>query len=353
VIFMKHDEMSGMTCGAAREQLALLLYGELSFDQEERVEAHLDTCGECRVALEQEKALHAAFDSVEAGSSPSLLRDCREDLRLRLTEEESQPEAGALRSGWWDRVVGAITLQPMHDEPHASIGTPHSSLGMPRSAAAGMLRSGAWALALIASGFFGARFVPGMNSGAFRAMGLGDVGASRVRDVKPSPDGRVQLVLDETRQRIVSGGVNDQQIRALLITAAKDPSDPGLRAETVDILTSSVQSADVRAALVFAVQRDPNAGVRMKAMEALKPFVNEPDVRGALTQVLLSDANPGLRTQAIDLLTGSANAGVDRNVDRQIVGTLQELIERGEQQGYVRERCRRVLQAVNASLETY
>jgi hypothetical protein len=335
---MKHDEMSGMTCGAARQQFALLLYGELSFDQEERVEAHLDACGECRAAFEQVKTLHAAFDSAETGPSASLLRDCREDLRLRLLEEGPQPDAQAARSGWWDRFVDAITLDT----------TP----GIPRSAAS-MLRSGAWALALIASGFFGARFVPVTNSGAFRAMGLGDVGASRVRDVKPSPDGRVQLVLDETRQRIVSGGINDQQIRALLITAAKDPSDPGLRAETVDILTSSVQSADVRAALVFAVQRDPNAGVRMKAMEALKPFVNDPDVLGALTQVLLSDANPGLRTQAIDLLTGSANAAVDRNVDRQIVGTLQELIERGEQQGYVRERCRRVLQAVNASLETY
>jgi hypothetical protein len=338
MMFMKHDEMSGMTCSAAREQFALLLYGELSFDQEERVEAHLDACGECRAALEQEKTLHAAFDSVEAGPSASLLRDCREDLRLRLLEEGSQPRAEAVRSGWWDRLVDAITLRPFSGSLDSS---------------AARLRSGAWALALVASGFFSARLVPSMNSGAFHAMGLGDVGASRVRDVKPSADGRVQLVLDETRQRIISGGVNDQQIRALLITAAKDPSDPGLRAETVDILTSSVQSADVRAALVFAVQRDPNAGVRMKAMEALKPFVNEPDVRGALTQVLLSDANPGLRTQAIDLLTGSANATVDRNVDRQIVGTLQELIERGEQQGYVRERCRRVLQAVNASLETY
>jgi len=64
----------------------------------------------------------------------------------------------------------------------------------------------------------------------FRAMGLGDVGASRVRDVKPSRTGRVQLVLERNATRIVSGGVNDQQIRALLITAAKDPSDPGLRA---------------------------------------------------------------------------------------------------------------------------
>jgi hypothetical protein len=331
MIFMKHDDMNGMPCGAAREQFALLLYGELSFDQEERVEAHLDGCEECRAGFEQERALHAAFDSVEAGPTASLLRDCREDLRLRLIEEGPQPRADVVRSGWWDRFVDAITLQPAH----------------------GMLRSGALGLALVASGFFSARLVPSTNSGAFRAMGLGDVGASRVRDVKPSPDGRVHIVLDETRQRIVSGGVNDQQIRALLITAAKDPSDPGLRAETVDILTSSVESADVRAVLVFTVQRDPNAGVRMKAMEALKPFVNEPDVRGALTRVLLNDANPGLRTQAIDLLTGSANATVDRNVDRQIVGTLQELIERGEQQGYVRERCRRVLQAVNASLETY
>ena len=32
---------------------------------------------------------------------------------------------------------------------------------------------------------------------------------------------------------------------------------------------------------------------------------------------------------------------------------IQELMERGEQLGYVRERCRRVLQAMNASAETY
>ncbi len=45
-------------------QFALLLYGELSFDEEERVDAHLDGCAECRAALEREKSLHAAFDGV-------------------------------------------------------------------------------------------------------------------------------------------------------------------------------------------------------------------------------------------------------------------------------------------------
>ena len=178
-------------------------------------------------------------------------------------------------------------------------------------------------------------------------MGLAD--ASRVRNVEPISDGRVQIVLDETRQRTISGRLDDDPIRALLLTAAKDSPDPGLRAETVDILTTRAQTAEVRDALIFAVQHDQNAGVRMKAMEGLKPFVSEPAVRSALAQVLLSDRNPGLRTQAIDLLIGSD----DHHVDRQMIGTLQELMQRGEQLGYVRERCRRVLESMNASIETY
>ena len=76
-------------------------------------------------------------------------------------------------------------------------------------------------------------------------------------------------------------------------------------------------------------------------------FAQQPEVRTAFVELLLSDSNQGLRTQAIDLLTKGAN------VDRQTIGTLQELMQRGEQQGYVRERCRRVLEAMNASAETF
>ena len=50
---------------------------------------------------EREKALHAAFDSVEIEPSPSLLRECREDLRVRVDRGSAQP-AAAVRSGWWD-----------------------------------------------------------------------------------------------------------------------------------------------------------------------------------------------------------------------------------------------------------
>jgi hypothetical protein len=316
-------------CAAVRHQLAMLLYGELSFDEEERVETHLDQCGECREALRRQRALHQALDHVEIAPPASLLRECREDLRARLFEQEALPMPA--RSGWWERLVDAITLSP----------------------SAGLMRS-AGALTLIAIGFFAARVLPAVNFGGrgeYSSMGLAD--SSRVRNVEPIADGRVKIVLDETRQRMISGRLDDDQIRALLLSAAKDSSDPGLRAETVDIFTSRAQTAEFRDALIFAVEHDQNAGVRMKALEGLTSFVVEPAVQSALEQVLLSDLNPGLRTRAIDVLIGSDGNGMDRNMDRQMIGTLQELMERGEQLGYVRERCRRVLESMNASIETY
>ena len=308
-------------CKWVRENLALMLYGELSFDAEERLESHLDHCAECRAAFSREKAMHSEFDTVEIAPSPTLLRECRENLRIRLMEEAALPRPA--RAGLWERMVDALTLRP----------------------SAGMLRP-AGALTLVAIGFFAARMLPAINSNLpFNAASL--TPASRVRYVEPASDGRIQIVVDETRQRTLSGRFDDQQIRGLLLAAAKDPSDPGLRAETVDILNTRAQSADVRDALIFAVQHDQNAGVREKAIKGLTPFAAQAEVRAALTQVLLGDSNPGLRTEAIDLLTQGAQ------VDRQLMGTLQELMLRGEQLGYVRERCRRVLESMNASAETY
>lgn len=314
-----------ISCAKARDQLALVLYGELSFDEEERIDSHLDQCEECREALGRERALHRSLDSVSITPSPSLLFECREDLRARLLEEAALPKPA--QAGWWERFVDALTLSP----------------------SAGLLRP-AGALTFIALGFFAARVLPVANFGMrgdYTPMGLAD--ASRVRNVESASGGRVQIVLDETRQRTISGSLDDDRIRGLLLAAAKDPSDPGLRAETVDIFTTLAQTGEFRDALIFSVEHDQNAGVRMKALEGLKPFVMQPAVRTALTQVLLSDTNPGLRTQAIDLLIGR-NGGT---VDRQMIGTLQELMERGEKLGYVRERCRRVLESMNASVETY
>jgi hypothetical protein len=83
----------------------------------------------------------------------------------------------------------------------------------------------------------------------------------------------------------------------------------------------------------------------LKALDGLKQFAEDPDTRQALTQVLLKDDNPGVRTQVIDLLVQQRHSDA-------MVGVLQELMEK-EDNGYIRMRCQKVLQDMNASVETY
>jgi hypothetical protein len=322
-----------INCADVKDFFALDLYGELSFDEEERVESHLDACTDCRKALERQREVQMALDNIGIEPAPSLLRSCREDLHYRLVEEENAPA----KHGWWDQFTDALT------------GRSGSGSGLGWMKPAG-------ALTLVALGFGVAQLVPpGVfgNGGTFSQAGMIEP-SSRVRYVEPASDGRVQIVLDETRQRVVSGALNDQKIRVLLLSAAKDPSDPGLRAETVEILNPSAQSSDVRDALIWEMLHDQNSGVRLKVIQGLTPLAQQPDVRAALTRVLLTDTNPGMRTQAIDLLTKglAQDENPAQSYDRQVIGAMQELMQR-ESNAYVRQRCKTALESVKASTEAY
>lgn len=279
------------------------------------MQLHLDVCQGCQAELERERRLHIAFDGREMEATSDLLIQSRQALRIALQRERERS-----RHSFWD--FFQIRWAPAYLRP---IG----------------------ALALVAIGFFGARMTSVDNiGGLFHTAGLlPEPVALRVRYVEPESSGRVQIVVDETRQRVLSGRLDDDRIRRLLLAAAKDPGDPGLRVESVDILKMHPQSQDIRAVLLSALQHDSNAGVRLKALDGLRPYASDPEVHQALTRVLLTDDNPGLRTQAIDLLTQSKE-------QQPMVGVLQELM-RKEDNSYIRLRCQKVLQQMNASVEMY
>ena len=300
-----------MTCDIAGRQLLPLLYGELSFDEEEALHGHLEQCGACRTEVAQLRKFHAALDTASAALPVGLLETCRNNLRDELAQT------------------------PVPEKPPRFWEKARSWFGTPQP----MWMKAAGTLALLLLGF-----------GAGRSYDLpispreSQPTATRVRYVQPEDDGNVQIVLEEVRQRTLAGGVNDNRIRALLVSAARDAADPGVRVETVDLLKASTGASDVRMALAAALQHDPNPGVRLKALEALRGSVREPEVRRVLAQVLLTDDNPGVRTQAIDLLVQQREAS--------LVGVLQELMER-ERNSYVRSKCERALSDMNASVETF
>jgi anti-sigma factor RsiW len=305
-----------MTCQEAKYHFPLFLYGELSFDEEELVETHLDGCDACRRELARERAFQAAFHDVSLRPSDDLLEHSREQLQRSLA---AHPQ----REGWWQKLLQGFTIR-VHPIP------------------SGLQPIGA--LALVAMGFFGARMLPsGALTSTTQNAGLTPM-TSRVRYVEPEQAGKVQVVIEETRERVLSGKVDDQNIQNLLLAAARDSQDAGLRVDSVNLLKSSRECPEVRGALIYALQHDSNPGVRLKALEGLKNSAADPQVRQVLTQVLLSDDNAGVRTQAIDLL-------ISHKEDR-MVGVLQELM-RKEDNGYVRMRCQKALHEMNASVETY
>jgi hypothetical protein len=310
-----------ITCEEARAAIPLFLYGELSFDAEDAFEVHVETCQACRAELTRERAFQRAFDDAELAVTPEMLYRSRQSLAAALAGDPPQPAT------FWGRLRERLAFR-WHVP---SIATPMG------------------ALALVAMGFFGARLIPQTSQGPVPLTALSlveqDPIASRVRYLEPEPSGRIQIVVEETRQRTLSGNLGDERIQRLLLTAAQDPSDPGLRVESMDLLKNRPEASEVRQALLLALQHDPNAGVRLKALEGLKGSVGDPEVRQILARVLLADQNPGVRTEVIDLL-------IRKPGEPQMAGILQELM-RKEDNGYVRMRCQRALYEMKASVGTF
>lgn len=303
-----------MTCDAVVKSIPFYFYGELSPEVEESVEDHCAACPECQSEVEKYRMFSSALNESEMEPSMDLLVECRQMLATKIRDAETV--AAQTPEGFWSRLLANAHLS-------------HVSFRVPVGA-----------LALIAIGYFGAKLTPGIMESGLSQAGM----ISTVRSVQPDASGRVQISVDDVHRRVVSGGVNSEEIRRLLLTAVREEGNPGVRVESVDLLKSMASSEDVRDALLDAVQHDPNPGVRLKALDGLKQFAANPGVRQALSEVLLNDSNPGVRIEVIDLLSARH--------DDSMVGVLQNLV-RKEDNKNVRVRLERALQEMNASIGTF
>jgi len=293
-------------------EIPLYCYGEVSSETEERIEAHLAECSDCRHELARHRAFLEVLDERRDPADAAFLSSCRADLRAALREDATPP-----RQSWFE------TLREF------------SQLHIP-------FRIPVGAMALVALAFFAARYTPQKFGGA--QAGLAEPLFSSVRSVEPGDSGRVHIAVDEVRRHVVSGTLQDPHIQALLLTAVREEANPGIRVESIGILKSGADSQEVRQALIDALTHDPNAGVRLKALEGLKSYAGDPAVRKTLANVLLKDDNPGVRVQAIDLLT--------THHDDSIVGVLQNAVQK-EDNSYVRTRASQLLEEMKASVGTY
>lgn len=299
-----------MKCEWVQQNVLLYVYDELPDDARHELEQHVVRCRNCAAELESVKTFRADFAQFPMREpSPSFLAASR----MRLQEGLESAEQG----GWWSRLI----FDPVH-----------------------------WLNQV--------RFAPALAAAIFIVGFAGGIGATYKMvkapiEVTPAPtpqpslasvsgissiaqqpgSNQVTIKYETVSPQEAHGSLGDPNIQQLLLYAARNNFNAGVRMDSVNLLTQQPNNIHVREALLYALRYDSNTGVRLKALDSLGPYVKDDvQVRDAVLESLMSDANPGIRIEALRLLEPARADGSVRIV-------LQRLATKDENR-YIRSQAR-------------
>jgi hypothetical protein len=305
-----------MKCEWVQENILLYVYNELADDARYELEQHIARCADCAAELKASRKFNAVISQfpVEEPSANLLAAS-----RMRLQEGLETAEQG----GFWQRLMfdPAAWLRQVHFSP---------------TLAAVIFIVG------FAGGIGAAYKIVGGSGGAV-PMALNpssqpaEASISGISSVTQDPgSNQISIKYQTVSTQEAQGSLNDQRIQQLLLFAARNNYNSGVRMDSVDLLTQKPDDTHVREVLMYGLRYDPNPGVRLKALGALGPYVkNDVRVRDAVLESLMNDSNAGLRIQALHLLEPVS-------ADSSVRVVLQKLAQ-NDQSPYIRSQARRVL----------
>ena len=307
-----------MKCEWVRENIVLHVYGELADDARHELEQHVARCADCAAELKAEQEFYALLSQDRAGDpTPNLLASSR----MRLQEALETAEQGK----WWHR----LALDP-----------------------ANWLRqvrfSPALASAILILGFAGGigtayRVVPhgpqvsGITPTSNGPSNVPEASIAGISSITPIPGtDQVTIKYNTLSTQEKQGSLNNQDIQQLLLYAARNNYNSGVRVDSVDLLAQRSGDAQVRDALITALLNDTNPGVRLKSLTALGNYVKtDTNVRDAVLRALVNDDNSGVRIEALRLIEPV-------KADGSVRGVLMALAAK-DQSTYIKSQARTML----------
>jgi len=302
-----------MKCEWVQQNIVLYVYDELPDDARHELEQHVARCATCMAELSSVKSFRTGMATFPVQEpTPSFLTASR----MKLQEALESAEQGR----WWSRLVF----------------DPVNWLNQVRFAPA-------LAAAIFIVGFAGgigatykmAKANPGTETatttGASPAALASISGVSSVVQ-QPGSD-QVTIKYDTVSPQQKQGSLSDPDIQQLVLYAARNNFNAGVRMDSVNLLTQQPNNQHVREALLYALRYDSNTGVRLKALDGLGPYVkSDVQVRDAVLETVMSDNNPGVRIQALHLLDSVRG-------DSSVRIVLQRLAAKDENR-YIRSQAR-------------
>ena len=301
-----------MKCQWVCENITLYIYNELADDARYELEQHLSRCPDCAAELKASRKLHTTLSQFPVEEpSPNLLTASRMRLQEAL---ETAPQGS-----FWNRFIF---------DPAAWL---HQIRFSPALAAVIFIIGFGGGIATMYQ-VFGKR-APVVESVA----APNESSITGIRSISQEPGtNQVSIKYDTVSTQETQGSLNDQKIQQLLLFAARNNYNSGVRLDSVDLLTQQPNDTHVREALIYALRYDSNPGVRLKALEGLGTYVKDDvRVRDAVLEALMNDGNPGVRTQALHLVESV-------RADSSVRVVLKKLAD-GDQNQYIRSEARTML----------
>jgi hypothetical protein len=282
-----------MNCELAHERIVLAVYGELADDAAHELDRHVVTCAGCAAERQQVQALRVLAEAHSvAEPDPNLI--ARSRIRLEEALDRIPPKR------WYERLLeklrnNAASLQhaPIAAVLLLVVGGGAGSLG-------GYYEAQAHAAKVIETA---PRIVPGPT-------GSPQVEVANISSIVREPNSEfVKVRYNKIVPEEISGSLDDEDIRGLLMLAMENASNAGIRDDSVGLLAAECRAGHgctgtgIRDALIVALRYDRSAAVRQKALEGLQPYVAQDlRVRDAVLEALLNDSDARIRTNAINVL---------------------------------------------------
>ncbi|HSZ61271.1 MAG TPA: HEAT repeat domain-containing protein [Terriglobales bacterium] len=282
-----------MKCDWVRQNILFYVYNELEDDARYEVEQHLARCPECAVELKATRKLHATLSQMPVEEpTPNLLASSR--MRLQEALETTRP------GGLWRRLIlePAQWLRQIRMSPALAAAIFIVGFGGGIGATYNFVSTHGGGNSVVTSSLESGNGISSPNQPLESSTIAG------IRSVTQEPgSNQVSIKYDTVSTQEKHGTLNDQEIQQLLLYAARNNYNSGVRMDSVDLLTQAPDDSRVREALMYALQNDTNPGVRLKALDGLSGFVRQDaQVRDGVLRALISDTNSGVRLQALRLV---------------------------------------------------
>ena len=305
-----------------REQLPLLIYGDLAKEEQKELRLHLDQCEQCTQELAQLEKLHSTVDSAAMPkASEQLLSEARLELRAALRMERSRK---TWKDIWTERLQGYLPIFRLTFATAASL-----AFGI-----------------IIGYKAIRPEPAPVVHGPDVKTVAPITTGETQITNVKfqdaDASDGNVEFTFEAVKPMTYKGNINDARIQEVLTYALINEQNPGIRLHAVNALNARQlrkPDAAIKGALIQALTKDENPGVRIEALAALEKFGPDEDIKQAFLHVLVNDKNAAMRIAAIKSIE------TERLVDQEVVKVLREA--QTDEEDYVRLKAKWLIQEVS------